>query len=96
MEEHFCLHETEFKQLAVDVAEIKGNLKTLDIRINGSLEKINAFMESGKMWRMAILGMALTIVGWVFLAGSAWKQIEINTNRLNKLEATSYVNVRHS
>ena len=76
---------------------IKGDVKVLSTRINGSLDKIGSFMESGLWYRRLIIttavSLVLTILGGIFTAssisyyvGGTFKQVQINTKRLDLLE----------
>ena len=64
----------------------------LSVRINGSINDIEHHMEVGAAWRIAIVGVIISIVLQIitfsYLWGSASKQISINTERLNILENT--------
>jgi hypothetical protein len=89
VEKHYCVHEDEFKQLAVDVTAIRGTLSNLDLRINGSLDKMKSHMEAGRLWRMTTAGLVVSFllsgIVWVFYAGSLAKQVQVNTQRWDRL-----------
>jgi len=82
---------------AEDVVEIKGNLKLLDARINGSLDKMSSFMESGIWWRRTIIGIVITIIlqatgGFVVATnlasgyGQNVRQIQVNKAEVETLK----------
>jgi hypothetical protein len=93
---HDCIHEDDFKKMAVEVAEIKGDVKLLNARINGSLEKIASHMEEGIWYRRLVIGTAvsliLSIMGGIYTAstisatlGRYMERVDINTERWRKL-----------
>ena len=93
---HDCIHEDDFKKMAVEVAEIKGDVKLLNSRINGSLEKIASHMEEGVWYRRLVIGTAislvLSIMGGIYTASSIsatlgryMERVDINTERWSKL-----------
>ena len=84
-------------RFAEDISIIKGDIKNLNTRINGSLDKMLSFMESGKNWRRVVVLIALALfaqictIAYTVLAfnktyGMNQRQIEINTKRLDVLE----------
>lgn len=81
---------TEEVEIATMKTAIQGDIKRLDTRINGSLNKISEFMESGKAWRVAIASIAVTVllqvIGGIFVFGGLYKQVNINDQRLNTME----------
>ena len=92
-----CTQEDKINEMHTDVVEIKGDVKKLDLRINGSLEKISDHITEGRSWRQLIVGIAvslvLTILGGIYTAftisynlGNYTKQIAVNTNRLDVIE----------
>lgn len=102
MEHIICKKEKEINEISVGIAEIKGDVKTLNTRINGSMEKIASHMTEGEGYRRLIIGTALslvlTILGgvtatWVitsqlgYTMGQFANQIKVNTGRLDKVEA---------
>lgn len=104
MSEHECLHENEFKELAVSIVELKGDIKQMVARINGSLDKMQGHMDDARGWRMltASIGATLIIacVGWTIWAmsvsrtyGQLEKQVYVNTDRLFVLE-TNYAKLK--
>ena len=87
--------------LLKELTEIKGNIKALDGRINGSLDKINNYMDSGKAWRKTIVILALALLAQICTVvymtvefnknyGQNERQININTKRLDILENRDY------
>ena len=93
-----CKQEDNIKTLVVDVAEIKGDVKNLDVRINGSMDKIACHLTEGEGYRKLIIGtavsLALSILGgvlttWIvtsqlgYTMGKFANQIEVNTKLLD-------------
>ena len=73
--EHVCKFEE-------DIGFIKGTLKSLDVRINGSFDIMNKHVVDGEGWRRAILGIIVTIIiqciSFAYLFGILWAQAENN------------------
>lgn len=94
-----CRLEEAVMQASKDIVELRGEVKTLNVRINGSLDKISNFMESGIWWRRTIVGVVITVLlqatgGFVVATqlaesfGQNKRQIDVNTHRLDVLEQT--------
>ena len=92
-----CIFKDKIIKTSEDVTEVKGDIKALSVRINGSLEKISYFMDSGIWWRRTIVGLSITmllsvgsaIYTFAVLAnhyGANERQIEVNTKRLDIIE----------
>ena len=73
------------------VAIIETTIIGLDKRINGSLKSIEDHMHQGAQWRIAIIGVAVTLllqmIGGIIVISKLAKQVEINTIRLNTAES---------
>lgn len=93
---HECHYEDKIMEIREDVIEVKGDVKHLNARINGALDKITSHIEEGEFWRglVAKIGITLIIavIGWIFTAGAITfhlgkviKQVEINTIVITKL-----------
>lgn len=102
VEHIICNKEKDIQAISIDVSEVKGDVKALGIRINGSLDKIATHIMEGDNWRKLIVGTAisliLAIIGgvsttWIvtsnlsFNLGTYAKQIMVNTERLSNIEA---------
>lgn len=76
-----CLHEEDWGSL-------KATVENLDRRINGSLNAISKHMDDGVVWRVAIIGLILSVVmqvvAFAYLWGGLSKQVQINTVRWEK------------
>ena len=94
--EHTTIVEklTEIKE---SVIRTEGNVEKLDLRINGTLEKMGVHVEDFLWWRRFILGTAIGLIisifgGVIALAtlctnlGEYTKQIKVNTDRLAIIE----------
>ena len=86
------------QEVGVEIAELRGDIKALNVRINGSLDKMATFMESGIWWRRAIIGVVFTIIlqatGGLIVAtrlaesyGQNHRQIDVNSGRLDVIES---------
>jgi hypothetical protein len=99
---HECRYEPKITEMGENIIEVKGKVDTLNVRINGALEKIATHMTEGEGYRKLIIGTAITLVlsiiggvgtTWVvtsqlgFTMGKFANQIQVNTGRLDKIEA---------
>jgi len=79
-------------EMVKSVAIIETTIVSLDKRINGSLTSIEKHMEQGGQWRIAIIGVSVTLLiqlgGFIIFASKQGKQIEVNTKRLDTAEET--------
>ena len=93
--------DNNVSSLRVDIAGVKGDIKNLDTRINGSLEKISSHITEGTWYRRLIIGTALslvtTIIGGIYTASQISfslcqyaNQIEVNTGKLHELERMTH------
>ena len=77
--------------LVKSVAIIETTIVNLDKRINGSLKSIEKHMDEGIRWRIAIVGVGVTLLvqfmGFIVVGTRFTKQIEVNTCRLDTLES---------
>ena len=93
-----CMFKDKIIKTSEDVSEMKGDIKALSVRINGSLEKISSFMETGFKWRMTILALSVTILlsvcGVIYTFGTNQRQIEINTQRLDIIEQQQHLKTK--
>jgi hypothetical protein len=95
------MHECKFEEKIIETAEgvirIEGDVKNLNTRINGSLEKIAAHVEEGTWYRRLIItigiGLITTVIGGIYTAttisynlGQYSRQITINTEKLHDME----------
>jgi hypothetical protein len=60
-----CLHESDWGGLKVTI-------ENLDKRINGSLHSMERHMEVGNQWRMAIIGIMITIAIQIISFAYLW------------------------
>lgn len=101
VEHIICKKEKEISDIAIGIVEIKGDVKHLNTRINGSMDKIALHVADGDKYRRLIIGTAislvLTIIGgisttWLitsqlgYTLGKYANQIEMDATRLNKIE----------
>ena len=97
-----CKQEDKINEIAVNIAEIKGDVKSLDQRINGSMDKIASHLTEGEGYRKLIIGTAVSLIlailggvstTWIvtsqlgYTMGKYAQQIEVNTKRIDKSEA---------
>lgn len=85
-----CLeHARKLETMAIDVATIKGDVKHLSLRINGSMDRIADHVEAGAWWRGAVLGIATTVILSIIAASLAYgemkNQVDVNTQRWDRL-----------
>jgi hypothetical protein len=92
-----CKQEEKINDIFIDITEINGSLKALNLRINGVLDKIATHMVEGESYRRLIVGTAVSLViailGGIGTAGTIaynlgqyTQQILTNSERLRKLE----------
>jgi len=92
-----CIFKEKIGNASESVIEIKGDIKNLSLRINGSLEKISSFMDSGIWWRRTIVALSFSLVLSIGSAvytfatlaqnyGRNERQIEVNSHRLDIIE----------
>jgi hypothetical protein len=96
-----CKYEDSIKSLYETGIRTEASIKALDLRINGTLEKMTEHVNDSAWWRNFIMGTAITMVlsllGWIVTAwittsslsynlGQYSKQIQINTGRLSLIE----------
>ena len=71
------------------LARIEERLISVDKRINGSIDEIKTHIEHGTRWRLAIAGVAfsllLSIVSGVFAYGKLCGLVEDNTQEIARL-----------
>lgn len=89
------MHEEEEKidLVSKDVIELKGDIKALSIRINGSLDKIAAvdrsamdkianFMDTGGWYRKLILALLVGFLAGLIAYGENLRQVKINSEAI--------------
>lgn len=92
-----CKQEEKINEISENVIETKGEIKSLNLRINGALEKIANHMTEGEGYRRLIVGTAIslvlsilggivTVVTLAYHLGAYTRQISVNTERLNIVE----------
>lgn len=78
-----CIHESDW-------GEMTASIKSLDKRINGSLRDMEKHMDSGKGWRMSLIGIIvaifLQIIGFSYLWGGQSTTILSHDKRLTTIE----------
>ena len=92
-----CRFEDKILGTSEGVIRIEGDVKQLNTRINGALDKIASHVEEGTWYRRLILtvgiGLITTVLGGIYTAatisynlGQYSKQISVNTIRLDRIE----------
>lgn len=96
-----CKQEEAIKEISQSGIRTEAAIKALDLRINGTLEKMGVHVEDSIWWRKFIAGTAITLTLAIIgaAAGYLWmgntlsynlgqyaKQITINTERLTSIE----------
>jgi len=92
-----CKQEEKIHQIWDEVSELRGEAKALNLRINGSLDKMAIHVEESAYWRRFVVGVAISLV--ISLLGGAaalftlsyslgefTRQIKVNTGRLDVIE----------
>lgn len=92
-----CKQEENIVSIKDAIHRTESAIIKLDMRINGSLEKMSIHIEDSIYWRRFIVGVAVSLV--LSIVGGAWalfslsynlgtytKQIVVNTGRLDNLE----------
>jgi len=93
-----CKQEEKIDEIATTINRIESSIQRLDMRINGTLEKMGTHVEDSTYWRRFIVGVAISLVlsivgGAVALfnlsynLGAYTRQITVNTGRLQILES---------
>jgi cytochrome b subunit of formate dehydrogenase len=86
--DHICVHEDDFKQMAITMVKIEGRLEKY-------LDRVTNYVESGKYWRATVVGLIISLVlsgvGWVMWGlrlskdyGQLERQVTINTARWDR------------
>ena len=92
-----CKQEDKINDMSDAVHRTEAAVQRLDMRINGSIEKMSTHVEDSTYWRRFIMGTAislvLSIIGGMcalfslsYNLGQYTKQISVNTVRLDKIE----------
>jgi len=80
----------EHDKLIETIHKIDKTTTELSVRINGSIHDIEHHIRAGQSWRLAIVGVVVSVIiqviGFAYLWGQASKQISINTGRLDVIE----------
>ena len=78
-----CIHENDWGKMTASI-------EALDKRINGSLHEMEKHMDEGVGWRVALLGVIITIfiqVGaFLYLWGGLTTVVNVNTKKWTVLE----------
>jgi hypothetical protein len=93
-----CKQEEKIHNISDTIIRVEGKVEKLDLRINGSLEKIGEHIADGSWYRKLIIttaiSLVLSVIGGIFTAamiayrlGQYTNQIAINTGRLTNLES---------
>jgi len=92
-----CKQEENINDISESVVRIEGAISRLDLRINGSLDKMSTHVEDSTYWRRFIVGigvsLVISIIGGAtalfnlsYNLGEYTRQITINTKRLDIIE----------
>jgi uncharacterized membrane protein (Fun14 family) len=92
-----CKQEDKINAIFDAIHRTEASVERLDMRINGTLEKMSGHVEDSVYWRRFIMGVAVSLVlsiigGCVALfslsynLGQYTRQITINTDRLDEME----------
>ena len=92
-----CKQEEKIINMSEGIIRIEGSIEKLDLRINGSLEKMANHVEASDFWRRFIMTTAISLI--ISIIGGAYalwtltynlgqytKQIQVNTERLSVIE----------
>ena len=84
-----CKFEDRILNMATDVAETKVELKSLSMRINGSMDRFADHIAQGRGWRMAITGsiviIIINILAFTFFFGALNKTVLVNERILQRI-----------
>jgi hypothetical protein len=92
-----CKQEKKIQDMSDGIIRIEGSISKLDLRINGTLEKMANHVEASEFWRRFIMttavSLVISIIGGAFALwqlaynlGQYTKQITVNTDRFNIIE----------
>jgi hypothetical protein len=88
-ENHICLHEDDFKQLAITVVKIDSKIDLLSTQVNGKIQKFTDHLDTAGKWRIALVGTILSLIvsglGWAYAYGMLSQQVKVNTERWNRI-----------
>jgi len=72
-----------------DIGYIKATLKSLDTRVNGSMDKVKRHIEQGAKWRVAIVGIIFAgivqVVSFAYLFGQMCAIVKINSKMIDEV-----------
>ena len=82
------MNDNDAADLRERVAEVKGSVDTLNVRINGSLDKISNHIQESVKFRDLIVKLVYSSViqgfSVAFMAGMAWLMISSNAKAIEK------------
>lgn len=92
-----CKQEDKINVIADSMIRTEGALEKLDLRINGTLEKMAIHVEDSTYWRRFIVGVAISLVCSIlggiatvsvlsYNLGQYTKQIAINTLSIGEVK----------
>ena len=87
--DHDCKFEGKVMKMAEDIAETKGDVKALSIRINGSYDTFYDHIKQGKGWRTAVMSsillVVINIVIFSYLFGIVNKTVLVNERIIQRI-----------
>jgi len=79
-----------YPDILIKISELGKDIKAVDARINGSIDKIETHIKHGEAWRFAIVGIAGLFLIQLFVLAAMWgrvcKTVETNTIKVEALE----------
>jgi hypothetical protein len=92
-----CKQEGKIDTICDTLHRVDTSISKLDMRINGSLDKMAIHVEDSIYWRRFIMGVAISLVVSIvggatalfslsYNLGQYTKMIQVNTGRLDKIE----------
>lgn len=96
-----CKQEDKINEMSEGIVRVEGTISKLDMRINGSMDKIARHMQEGDWYRKLVIGtaisLALSIFGGIittltvsssiaYQVGQYAKEITVNTSKIENIE----------
>lgn len=86
---HVCSQMETLREISVNVAEVKSDIKALDKRINGSIDDFRVHIEHGGKWRLAIasigVALVLNVVAFAYMFGQLNKTVCVNERIIQRI-----------
>lgn len=86
----------DIHEMRIDIAEIRKDVKALDVRINGSINDFTTHIKHGEKWRVTIatigVGLIMNVIVFAYMFGQLSTTVRVNTRIIEKF-ANKYVHI---